>query len=227
MGGGAEGEEIKLESSYPANSSTWAISFRGAFREFADPSGTAQPYVICAEEPPGYTIEGGDGPFPCTDHCSASMGCINQVMLSAGMSGSTAELETSAATSEQSWTVTWYADKEDFGPDAVGVATTYSICADAPDNFALETGIAQSCVGADAPCTTTEPCPPNTVPFSGGIIGNQEKTGSLFPTELGWVVSWFPASYEFPDPVGQASAVVLCGSGTITRETIFSSGFDA
>jgi hypothetical protein len=234
-GGGARGDEAKIESSYPTGGQGWAITFRAATYEYASTAnGNAQAFAICSDAPAGYEVI--SGPQTLCDRsapsCHTTLTCpATKHALAGGMFGTESMLESSYPSSSQTWTVSWYPDGEDFASTAIGGSIPYAICVDEePEGYALVQSDPVDCDHDGPSCGAAVYCPlvDGSFLYGGGFYGTESKAEGFGPTDpWSWLATWYPASYEYASTAdGLGIAFAMCATGTYQRETIFSDGFD-
>lgn len=133
IGGGARGEEAKLQSSYPLSSTVWQIEWYRAQYEYASAAiGAETPYVVCATEPEGYQIVTGteDSCGSPNERCTASVSCPEgKVAIGGGAKAFPAKLQSSYPNSPTSWEVTYVRAVAEYGGSTLSQMTPYVVCA--------------------------------------------------------------------------------------------------
>ena len=151
-------------------------------------------------------------------------------MLAGGMFGTESQIESSYPSDAESWTVSWYPDREDFASPAIGGSIPYAICVDdPPDGFVQVLSESNNCDHDGPSCLTFAGCPDGTFVFGAAFYGYQSKVESFAPADP-WstIVTWYPASHEYASGAdGIGIAIALCATGTYPiNDPVFFNGFD-
>jgi hypothetical protein len=233
IGGGIEGDQSKLESSYPAFSG-WIGTFRGAFREYASAAhANARAYAICSSDTDLQYISAQGPQSICStgQACQAIVNCpdTTYTAIAGGNFSQGSELEASGPWGPSAWGIAWYKDREDSGSGALGSLIPYALCATgALANPTYSEPDTLTC-GHDGPsCESLVSCEAGSILVSGGARAAQSKLESSYPISPDtWRITWYPATYEFGSGAdGSAAPVAICLPGTSTAELIFADGFD-
>jgi hypothetical protein len=132
--GGMSGTESLIESTYPLDAHSWAVSWYPDREAFASTAiGAAIPYAVCTDAlPDGYMqVEAEsqnctyDGPS-----CHSYAGCpVGSAAFSGGFYGYQSKLESLAPEDDPVWVSAWYPASYEYGSVAAGAGQTIALCA--------------------------------------------------------------------------------------------------